>query len=149
MKRSPMPRRRATPRRKPAVTCRFQRCSKRPAIEGMCQSHALRTADDLFSKMIRARDGRCVAREFFPDITCWGGLQAMHLVRRRYGPRFDPINAASGCVAHHHFLTVNPDEHFEFCERWLGTDAYAELRARRHDSWPPLGEVIERLKEAA
>jgi len=123
----------------------------------MCKSHAWKKADDLVSRYIRERDGRCVAREFFPDIACLGALQHMHLVRRRYqalrwdvGEGTDGIgNGAAGCVAHHHYLTLNPDEHYDFCERLLGSEGYAALRARRFGEPMDPAEVIVRLKEAA
>lgn len=146
-RKTPLRSKRATPRRLPPVRCSFQRCSTRPYVEGMCKTHATREAFRLRSLIVRARDRRCVARDFFPEVSCAGELQDMHLVRRTFHAiAWDPANGAAGCKAHHRFLTLNPDEHYEFCERLLGVEGYAALRERRRGEPPYLGDVLVELR---
>jgi hypothetical protein len=114
------------------TVCSVQRCTRRPWADGICRTHLDMAADKAFRRMIRERDGYCTAARFFPDMPCLGGLQGMHLVPVGYRAlRWDPENAAAGCMAHHKYLTEHPIEHGLFCEQLLGAERWEALRARR------------------
>lgn len=151
MNRTPLARKRATPRRRPAVQCSYQRCYIRPYVGGLCKTHATREADALFSLAVRARDQVCTARLVFPQIVCAGELQCMHLVSRRYhSVRWSLDNARAGCKGHHAWLTLHPERHYDFCEAELGPAAYRKLRDRAyHGESAHLGDVLEQLRAAA
>ena len=117
----------------------------------MCRSHATKHADALFSADVRARDGGCVAAKFVRKVECWGPLQCMHLVSRRYrSVRWSMVNGIAGCAGHHSYLTARPDEHYDFCKRLLGRDAYdALLHEALNGSAPDLEAILTELKGAA
>jgi len=125
--------------------CVWAKC-RRARYEGdLCAKHA---ADKLFSRMVRERDGRCMAGEQFPEVGCLGDLQCMHLIPRSYmAVRWDLDNARAGCAAHHLWLTNHPIEHIEFCEQQLG-DYYATLRwVALHDPAEKPEAALARLRQ--
>lgn len=102
---------RSWPRRKPGTCLDCHRLATRGRL---CEIHA---ADAEWSRQIRERDGNCQARGFLPGVTCWGRLEAMHLVGRgEWRTRWLLANGAAGCTAHHAHLTDRPKLHHEFCE---------------------------------
>jgi hypothetical protein len=92
----------------------------------------MKRADKLFSLMIRARDGACVARGD-AGVSCAGNLQCAHLISRSYKSiRVDPDNAVALCAAHHTFWTHRPLEWEAWVEaRFPGR--WARLRKRALD----------------
>lgn len=70
----------------------------------------MKKADVLFSKIVRTRDGRCVAAG--TDTTeCKGVLQCAHIISRSYKAiRCNLDNAVTLCQAHHMYYTYRPDE---------------------------------------
>src|SRR3990172_8834600 len=117
----------------------------------MCRSHATKHADALFSADVRARDGGCVVTDFVRKVECWGPLQCMHLVSRRYrSVRWLDKNAVAGCAGHHSYLTPRPDEHYDFCKPLLGREAYDELlHEALNGPAPDLEAILTELKGAA
>jgi 5-methylcytosine-specific restriction endonuclease McrA len=110
-------------------------------------SSPLKTADAMFSKQIRARDGRCMGQGSGP--ACSGYLQCAHIISRRYrAVRWDEANAIALCQAHHVYWTHRPLE----WQVWVfnqGID-YPSLRRRALNDPPekPL-DAIARMKAAA
>ena len=132
------------------TVCKVQRCTRRPWADGVCKTHLDQRADKAFRKMIRDRDAHCTAARFYPDLPCLGGLQGMHLIPVRYRAlRWDPENAAAGCMAHHMFLTEHPIEHGIYCEKLLGLERWDALRARRYDTPMRPDDVLHELEGAA
>lgn len=122
MKRAPMPRKRAKPRRTTSPRCSSQRCKKRAEIRGLCISHAENRADRLFSRWVRDRDGRCTAAGVL-DGECKGILQAAHIVgRRNHAVRYDPHNCWTACAAHHYTI----DQHGQEAAKHLWAKAVLE-----------------------
>lgn len=132
MKKTPLKRKRAIKRRTTTPRCRFQRCNKRAEIDGMCVSHAEKSAWAVFSLMVRMRDGRCTA-EGVLEGDHQLPLQAAHIVgRRNQAVRYDPLNVHALCSAHHLVVDQAGQEHAKY--RWavslLGEDGYAALMER-------------------
>ena len=124
MQRTPLKKRRTGKPRRVLQVCAIRGC-KRRADQAMCKTHAKLRADQAWSRYIRARDGRCMAAEAFPEIRCAGSLQAMHLISRRYAAtRYALWNGRAGCAAHHRWLTDRPLEHDDWCGTWLGRDLW-------------------------
>lgn len=70
----------------------------------------MKKSDALFSKIVRDRDGGCVAAGTDP-ITCKGVNQCAHLITRSYKSiRCDFDNAVTLCQAHHTYYTHHPLE---------------------------------------
>jgi hypothetical protein len=68
-------------------------------------------ADILFSKFIRARDGRC------QNCGSFERLQCAHLITRSYKSiRVNPDNAVALCAKCHTYYTHHPLEWREWCE---------------------------------
>jgi hypothetical protein len=115
-----------------SARCETQRCKKPARFDGLCKTHAQRKADREFSMEIRERDGRCMAGRMvgpWPEMMCNGGLQAAHLISRRYqATRHNPQNCVSLCAAHHRWLDLHPEEKTQICRGWLGIKDYEELR---------------------
>ena len=129
MKRTPIKRRRAAPRRTTTPRCVKQRCNKRAEIQEMCISHAEQTADDVFSLWVRERDGKCTGMGVLPG-ACEGHLQAAHTVgRRNHAVRYSTSNVGTLCQRHHVMVDQAGAEHAKFL--WatsrLGVTGYSEL----------------------
>jgi hypothetical protein len=117
VKRTPIKRKRATPRRTTTPRCTIRGCKKPAKIRSWCVSHAEQTADRLFSRWVRDRDGRCTAAGVL-DGECKGILQAAHIVgRRNHSVRFEPYNVHSLCAAHHYTVDQHGQEHAK--QRWI------------------------------
>ena len=142
MKRTPLPKKRATPRRKPTFTCSIRGCNKAPRYFPHCASHARQEADRLFSRYIRARDRHCVV---CGEPT---NLQCAHLISRRYlAVRWDPGNAVALCVADHKRFTEDPLGWDAWCEERLGAEAWSRLKQRaRRGGMPDLAFTIAELR---
>ena len=124
-----MKRKRSTPRRTTSPRCTTRSCTKRAEIHGLCVSHAEQRADRLFSKWVRARDGRCTAAGVLGG-ECKGMLQAAHIVgRRNHSVRFDPSNVHALCAAHHYTVDQHGQENAKY--RWachvLGAEGHERL----------------------
>jgi len=103
-------------------------------------------ADKAFSLSVRAR-GYCEAAGY-PGVRCGGGLQAAHLIGRRYySIRWDEENALSLCQGHHVWFTHNPEAWRAFIdENWPGR--YEALLSRARTPWDRSYEtVLERLEK--
>lgn len=86
------------------MTCTRKRCKRRASSAGLCGTHATATADELFSKIIRAR-GAC------ENCGTADNLQCAHGLSRRYrNVRFDARNAFALCRACHVYFTHRPVE---------------------------------------
>lgn len=111
----------------------------------MTKSRAiLKTADTLFSKFIRQRDGAC-RRCGSSDAS----LQCHHLLTRTYRKiRFDPRNGVAVCYGCHKYLTHRPLENEDFAVSILGEETWAELReiARDVSYKVDLQAVVDDLK---
>lgn len=116
MKRSgPIKRKRTTKRRTTSPRCTVRTCNTRAEIRGWCIKHAEAVADRLFSKWVRARDGRCTAAGVLGG-ECKGILQAAHVNGRgKKSVRFDPRNVHALCAAHHYTV----DQHGREAEKRL------------------------------
>ena len=146
MKRSPIKRKAAKPRKR-GTGCQFgRRCLAVGEYKGkrVCAKH---WADALFAEHTRdACDGYCWLRETkFDNMQCSGKLQCAHIISRRYmAIRWADDNAMPLCAAHHAYYTHHPLEWEEVC-RTIGVD-WDDLR-RRALNGPPMQPmfVIERL----
>lgn len=139
MKKSPLRKKRATPRRQAAVTCASRGCKRPPRTESLCRTHATARADKLMGDFVKARDGGCVARGKHA-----GPIQWAHIVSRRYrAVRWDPNNAVALCAGHHMYFTPRPLEWDTWVTAHIGAEAYADLRRRALDDAPTdPGDVI-------
>jgi 5-methylcytosine-specific restriction endonuclease McrA len=111
-------------------------------------SSPLKTADQLFSRYIRDRDGRCMGQGSGP--ACSGYLQCAHIISRRYRAiRWNEANAMALCQAHHTFWTHRPLEWQVWVFNHRGID-YPRLRWRALNDPPekPL-DAIARMRSAA
>jgi hypothetical protein len=127
---TPLPKRRAKPRRTTSPRCAKQRCNRRAEIEGLCISHAEGQADDAFQRWVRHRDGLCTAGDGFGGVSCFGVLSAAHVVgRKNHSVRYYPDNVHALCSAHHVFVDQHGRENAKFI--WasgvLGADRFAAL----------------------
>lgn len=145
MKRSPIKRKAAKPRKR-GTGCQFgRRCLVVGEYKGkrVCAKH---WADALFAEHIREA-GECAA--FGTKLVCNGNLQCAHIVSRRYmAVRWSDQNALSLCGAHHTYFTHSPLEWEQFC-RDIGIDWDGLREVALND--PPMQPmfVVERLKEVA
>lgn len=79
-------------------------------------------ADQLFARVIKARDGRCT------NCGSTQMLQCAHVFSRRYHAiRCDERNAVTLCQACHMYYTHRPIEEEQWRKRILGPELYAEL----------------------
>lgn len=125
MKRTPLKRKRATPRRTTSPRCASLRCNK-PGSP-LCVTHTEQRADRLFSLYVRNRDGACTAN--FPH-DCDGFLQAAHIIgRRNQSVRYDPRNVHALCRAAHMLVDQHGREGIKY--QWalsrIGFDAFLDL----------------------
>ena len=130
---TPLKAKRAKPRTYKTPRCSRQRCEKAARINGWCESHAEREADRLFSLYIRRRDQGCTGAAVFPEMPCWGDLQAAHIEPRgNHSTRFDPDDVWTLCEAHH--SKVDRGSRHAAKARWavhvLGIERYHELIER-------------------
>lgn len=138
MKRSPLKKKRSTPRRR-GITCLTLGCKRRPATAGLCKTHATSKADKLVGNFVKGRDRGCVAAGKHA-----GPLQWAHVVSRRYrAVRWDPTNAVTLCAGHHMYFTPRPLEWDAWVIARIGADAYSALKRRAlEDDVPDLANVI-------
>jgi hypothetical protein len=108
-----------------------------------CKTHAATRADRLFSRYIRARDGRCV------ECGKTDSLQCAHLVSRRYhAVRWDERNAVALCQGCHVYYTHRPLEWDAWCGTRLGSGVWWDIRNKAmHGPSPDLADVIAGLEE--
>lgn len=153
MKRTPIerktPLRRKSPtKRRRAAVCPMQRCSGRPAINGVCISHAERLADKLFSEWIRARDGTCTVAPL-AQTPCGGPLQCAHVIGRgKHLHRYDPANSHAACRDHH--ARIDQHQELGLKVRWavsrLGEEGWQRLIERSWVTTPRLVAVTAALE---
>lgn len=108
----------------------------------------MKKADVLFSKVVRLRDGRCMAAG--TDTTeCRGVLQCAHIISRSYKSiRCDLDNAVALCQAHHTLYTHRPLEWREWVEaRFPGRWDFLTSQALRYDrvDWKAEHEELKAL----
>lgn len=129
-----------------ASACRIQRCKRRPAIDGLCKSHAVEEADRLFSLAVRSV-GRCESGR--PGHL--GNLQCAHGFSRSYkAVRWDRRNAFCLCGGCHTFYTHHPIEWDLWMLDRLGLELYSELRGLALTyRMPDLDVVLGELRAAA
>jgi hypothetical protein len=83
------------------------------------------TADNYFSKWIRARDGKCLRCHRTDNLTC------SHYIRRAISiTRFCPQNCISLCGACHADWEGPKEGYTDFMIDYLGTEAFIELQRR-------------------
>jgi hypothetical protein len=123
---------------------KFKRKSKSP------RSKLIAKADELFSKLVRARDGRCQ----------WPGCQSTtiythHIFSRRYlQTRWDMENGISLCVYHHTLKAHgDPEEFRDFILKRMGNQRFMALKARAYGRAVPvtvqdIEMILLGLKEA-
>ena len=141
MKRSPMPRKRATKRRTTSPRCAKQRCGKPARDLGLCKTHLIHEADLLMSKRRREEHPWCQA---CGDTKT---LQWAHVHSRRYHSiRWLRANSVVLCAACHTRYTHHPLEWEQWC-RDQGID-WDGLRVRALHG-PPMdpADVIRELRE--
>lgn len=130
------------PRKRKAIARKPKRLSKK-ALKRQC--------DQLWSELVK-RYGRCffLGREVNgkEHTTCVGGLQAMHLISRRFhATRWDLDNGLPGCAGVHMWYTCNPEAWGLFLARYLGIGVYEGMLTRARDgAKPDLREVLARLQ---
>lgn len=159
-RRTPLAKKRAKPRRKPAARCDYStRCKRRPSVvisadERMCSTHATWTADKLVGDFVRRRDGRCMLVDFNAN-PCYepATLYWAHLIPKGRYPqgRYIATNAVAACLRHHESFDHSPLEKDEWIVAHLGTDTYEWLRRAVRSPQRPVAEVIfdYRLRAAA
>lgn len=104
----------------------------------------LRTADRLFSQLIRARG-------FCQRCGTTSNLEACHVIGRRFfATRWDPENAFCACHECHAYLHAHPD----VLKAWIGEDEYSRLHLKavqivRVDLSEVLRDLRVRLKAVA
>ena len=80
---------------------------------------SMETCDDLFSRVVRLRDGVC--QEEGCEVRGLANLECAHLIRRGYlRTRCDERNAVALCRVHHHYYTRHPFEWAQWCRDHLG-----------------------------
>lgn len=153
LRRTPLARKGTKKRRKPLARCSYSpRCVRHARVtlvDGtlLCPTHATWEADRLVGDEVRARDGRCVLRDFAPDIRCVGEeLFACHLIPKGRAPsvRWYLPNIVSGCAMHHATFDANPGTKFEWCRHYLGArlwDLVEELAAQ--SGGPSAADIID------
>ena len=101
-----------------------------------------RTADALFSQLIRLRDGACVICGSVRDLEC------AHLIRRGYhAVRYEPRNAVALCSRCHGHMTRHPLEWNVWRTERLGGAVFAVLWKRAMDgARPDLPSVMADLR---
>jgi hypothetical protein len=144
LKRTPMKRTAARPKR-----------PKKPT-----RTQLKRKADDMFSRLVRAR-GVCAAAKFTlpparlmgfdakEGIRCSQNLQCAHLVPRRYlSVRWDEGNAVAMCGAHHTYFTHFPIHFDLWVTAWMGPHAWMALKQKAimASGAPPYEAIIARLQ---
>lgn len=144
--------------------CGCKTLSRKPLARGKLprrerktsRAKMVREADALWAQIVR-RPGVCDfdGCGLFPDAydhECFGSLQAMHGISRRYyGTRWLLINGFCGCQRVHLFYTMRPQEWDRFLVAAWGLRVWEELWSRART---PLGKVdvqaaLDKLREEA
>jgi len=82
------------------------------------------TLDGLFSRYIRARDGRCQRCGDTP-------IDCSHIAKRRHrATRWDPENAVAHCRVCHSYLETHPVEMETWAREYMGDERYEAVMAR-------------------
>jgi len=148
-RKTPLKKKRDTPRRVPKFTCSIRGCTYPPRDFPYCAKHARLHADDLFARYIKARDRRC---QNCPETT---NLQCAHIIRRRYyAIRWDPDNAVTLCRACHKRYTEDELGWQDWVFDRIGEDAYRAMKFRAQRGGMPdlaytIAELRAMLKEVA
>ena len=106
--------------------------------------------DNLWSRIIKERDGwRCQrCGGYYPH--GGKGIQAAHIVSRRHAnTRHELMNGVCLDTGCHLFFHAHPFEFVEFAKKRLGTKKYEELRKKSLSTGKPDREVILAKLEAA
>jgi len=83
-----------------------------------------KTLDDLFSRYIRARDGRCQRCGDTP-------VDCSHIAKRRHrATRWDPENAVGHCRRCHSHLETHPAEMEAWARGYMGNERYEAVMER-------------------
>lgn len=83
-------------------------------------------ADTVFSKWVRARDGRCLRCATTEGLTC-----SHFWLRKHSSTRFDPDNCIALCgTCHADWEHRKNNEYKAFMIRWLGQERYDALETR-------------------
>lgn len=125
MKRSPMPRKRKTPRRTLSPRCTVRGCKQIARIDTFCRKHAILWCDAACRALVFQTEDRCAAcgsRE---------ALQWSHHIKRGVMPiRWDyPANSCLHCSKCHLRFTRSHVLHTDWIRRYVGEAAYARLVA--------------------
>ena len=108
------------------------------------------TADRLFSRFIRERDGACqLAGTSYAGYFCSGpGLECAHLIRRGYkATRYEPLNAVALCHFHHRYMTEHPLAWNAWRSERLGPAFPVLWEKAQHGRLPDLPYVIANLRD--
>jgi hypothetical protein len=156
MKRSAMPRKRATPRRTTSPRCSNRQCSKPARIEEWCTTHAQREADRLFSLFVRERDNGCTFYSLDAERRPHGGpLQAAHgEPRGNHATRYDERNVHAVCRDHHMLLDRGSKHALKaaWLTSILGTEGYLDLvddALVPASKYVAIAEALQRLRVSA
>jgi len=99
------------------------------------RSRLIARADELFSKLVRARDGHCQ----WPGCTSTT-IYTHHIFSRRYlQTRWDMENGISLCIYHHSLQAHGDPENFrDFVIKRMGQQRFMALKARAYMSAAPV-----------
>ena len=116
MKRTPIKRKRATPRRNTMPRCETRGCTNIARIQGLCKKHAMAKADRLAREIVMQRDKVCRLVGTVEGHKCLGPLSWCHVHSRSYHTiRHDPRNAVIMCSRGHQGMTLHPLEWEQWC----------------------------------
>lgn len=112
----------------------------------------MRKADVLFSRLVRERDGACVAAGT-DMVECKGNLQAAHIHSRSYKSiRTNFENCVTLCAAHHMYYTHHPLEWEDWVRHNLGDERWEHLKAialqYEKVNWKLRYEALKEMAEA-
>lgn len=141
-RRTPLARVRAKPRRIPLFACSKRGCTKPPKAHGLCGRHLIKACDEVFAKIVKARDRFCQAcgRADWPE--------AAHVESRRYfAVRWDERNCIQLDRDCHMKFTMDPIAWVDWCIERMGREAWEANRARaRRGGMPDTGWLLTELK---
>jgi hypothetical protein len=153
LKRSPLSRKRAKPRRQRLPRCEVRGCSRIARFVGLCKTHATKRADIAISRIVRSRPGPCEATKLWDGAAfdCSGPFHCCHLISRMYrGTRWDLDNVVKMCASHHAYFDRHPVERENTILLWLGASRWRDLKRKAIDpalDWQ--AEMVKILEEAS
>ncbi len=157
MKRSPIRRKAARPKRTGASKCNWPgySCRKQAHVivnefERYCKGHATQTADKLVGDFVKDRDGWTCQLVGFNAKPCSSpGVYWCHLIPKGRYPsiRYEPLNAVTGCRDHHAALDSGEIERRRWIVARLGEAQFEALQQQAvTTSAPKVADVIRHYR---